>query len=436
MQQDSRAVPEHSLDATPTPTQAAISTPFKSSPPAAASRSAAASWPRLVGISLVVLLFVVAGTAYGTYAMWRNSGQLAAGLIIQGEPVGGLTQQQASARLQKRFGRLFLEVQTPQRPYKMSLRELGGTPQITRVTQNAYWYGRSGNVISNVVRMWTTRGAEHRVALPVTWNKSQLRRKMSIVARNYQVAPRDAALQVAGGQVQVIPEVEGRTINLGDTLQKLQRGYYLGLPATTATVRALKPRLTAADLEGSDVKMAEYTTRFNPGERGRTTNVRIAARAIDGRVLMPGELYSFNASTGERTSRKGYRTAHIFVRKPGASESEIVDGLGGGVCQVSSTLFNAVRKANQKKGRRLKIVERNSHSLPVVYVPSGLDATVAWPYKDFKFRNKFSHPVYLRSAVRGSRLSISVWGRVPHSLDNNALPADAVNTPERHAETF
>src|SRR5687767_8091286 len=77
------------------------------------------SWPRIIGISMLVLLVALAGVAYGTYATWRNSGQLAAGLIIQGEDVGGLKEQEARKRLEKRFGRLFLEVQTPERSYKL-----------------------------------------------------------------------------------------------------------------------------------------------------------------------------------------------------------------------------------------------------------------------------------------------------------------------------
>src|SRR5690606_4254857 len=126
-----------------------------------------------------------------------------------------------------------------------------------------------------------------------------------------------------------------------------------------------------------DVELGRYTTSFNPGLRGRTTNVRLASEAINGKVLMPGERFSFNSITGERTIKKGYRIAHIFVRKPGQTESEIVDGVGGGICQVSSTLYNAVRKTNNKTDSKLAIIERNNHSLPVNYVPSGLDATVA-----------------------------------------------------------
>jgi vancomycin resistance protein YoaR len=127
--------------------------------------------------------------------------------------------------------------------------------------------------------------------------------------------------------------------------------------------------------------------------------------------------------------------AHIFVRLPGKEKSEIVDGRGGGVCQVSSTLYNAVRKTNNKTDDRLAIIERNNHSLPVSYVPSGLDATVAWPHKDFRFRNTFPHPVYLRAQVSGSRLKISVWGRVPEDTSSITASTDGATATETFADS-
>ena len=185
-------------------------------------------------------------------------------------------------------------------------------------------------------------------------------------------------------------------------------------PALEAvTVHRTEPHIAIANLEGSDVKLEQYTTSFNRGLVGRTRNIHVAAEAVNGRVLLPGQTFSFNASTGERTAAKGYRMAHIFERQPGEEEAQVVDGLAGGTCQVSSTLFNAIRKSNQKVDSKLKIVQRETHSLPVTYVPRGLDATVAWPYRDFKFRNTLPNPIYLRTDVNGSRLTVSVWARVP-----------------------
>ncbi|HEX8237229.1 MAG TPA: VanW family protein [Abditibacteriaceae bacterium] len=390
-------------------------------------------WLRTAAFSLLALGVVAAGASYGAYSMWLNSGRIAPGVIVQGEHLGGLTAQDARRRLTERFDRLFIEVKTPQRSFKMSVKELGGQPQIQEAVKNAYWFGRSQGVVHNVWNVMSARQNEKRLTLPVRWNKDRLRQKMWTVARLYNQEPQDATLQVTEIGADVIEGRSGRKLNVGETLLQLQKKYYAGLPAVEATVRAVKPRITAANLAGTDIQLGEYRTRFNAGEWGRTRNIYVAAASIDGQVLMPGETFSFNQSTGERTWDKGYRMAHIFERKPGKTEAEVVDGLAGGVCQVSSTLYNAVRKSKDKVGRGLRIVERNYHSLPVTYVPPGFDATVAWPIKDFRFRNSLGHPVYLRAVVNGSRLNVSIWGRVPDSAQVATVPASDTDSQSQNS---
>ncbi|HEX8835274.1 MAG TPA: VanW family protein [Abditibacteriaceae bacterium] len=390
-------------------------------------------WAKRIGIGLGAAVVLAAGISYGAYTSWAGSGNIASGVNIQGEPVGGLSRAEAKRRLEKRFGRLFVNVETPARSYRVSLSELGGVPKFDAAVYAAYRYGREGATLANVVRVWKARGAEHRLALPVEWNKTDLRRKMWLIATQYNQPAQDAKLTVTDEGVQVIAEREGRKLNVGETLAQLQKKYYVGMPTVAATTIEAKPRVVAASLAGSDVKLGEYTTRFDRGLSGRTRNIRVASAEVDGKILMPGEAFSFNETTGRRTWAKGYRMAHIFETKPGEDKAEVVDGLAGGVCQVSSTLYNAVRKANQKAGRRIKIVERNYHSLPVSYVPTGLDATVAWPSKDFRFRNTFEHPIYLRSKVRGSRLIISVWGRVSGNTDAITVDPDQL---DRRAENL
>jgi vancomycin resistance protein YoaR len=360
-----------------------------------------------------MLLVVAGGAAYGAYSSWLSGNRIAPGLYIQGEPVGGLTAKEAQKRLEKRFGRLFVEFKTPERGYKLALKQVGGQPQFNRAVLNAYYYGRGGNPVQNVWKVFAARNEPVSLKLPVKWDKARMRQTMHVVARNYYQKPQDASLQVTGDSVQVIADQRGQAINVGATLLGLQKKYFIGLPSVPAVTKSVRPRLVAADLAGQDVLLGTYTTRFDSGLWGRTRNIYVAAETVNGKVLMPNQVFSFNQSTGERTWDKGYRMAHIFERKPGKTEAEVVDGLAGGVCQVSSTLFNAVRKSNRKVDGNLRIVERNYHSLPVTYVPSGLDATVAWPAKDFRFRNTLPHPIYLRTNVVGSRLTITVWGRVP-----------------------
>jgi vancomycin resistance protein YoaR len=341
--------------------------------------------------------------------------------------VGGLSQQEAEQRLEARFGRLFLALNSETRPFKVSLSELGGSPMIDAVVHKAYQIGRDGSLVSNFLRVYGSRATGERFALPVTWDKSALVAKLYTINHLYKEDPRDAQLQITGRGVEVVPEKTGRAMNIGETAAQIQKKYYIGLKELDLVSREVQPTLTAASLAGKDVELAHYTTNFNSGLVGRTRNIHVAAAAIEGSVLMPGETFSFNSKTGERTFEKGYRMAKIFERKPGEEEAEVVDGLAGGVCQVSSTLFNAVRKLNAQTDGGVKVVERHHHSLPVTYVPTGMDATVAYPALDFRFRNSLSHPVYLRTAIHGSRLTISVWGRVPEGTSTQLASFDGKN---------
>lgn len=411
------------------PSQLSPSLPVAEETPVARKRR----WPLFLGLGVCGIAVVGGGAlvgAYSSYSAWQSSAQLAPNIFINGEAVGGLSKHEAQSRLEKRFGRLFLDVQTPQRTFKLSLNELGGTPKFAEVVEKAYKVGRDSGTIENFLVIFGAQTGERRYALPIEWEKDSLKRKLYTVNYLYKTAPKSAELKVSGAGVQVVPETLGRALNIGATAENLQKRYYLGLREVEATTRLVKPRLLAADLRGRDVKLEEYTTRFNPGDRGRTKNVIVAAQAVSGAVIMPDETFSFNSMTGERTAHKGYRMAHIFITKPGESEAEVADGLAGGTCQVSSTLYNAVRKTNNKTEGGLKIVERNHHSLPVTYVPRGLDATVAWPGKDFRFRNTFPHPVYLKTVINGSRLTVSVWARV---TDGGEAPITA-QLPEDSTE--
>lgn len=365
----------------------------------------------IVGVCLVV----AGGVGYGAYAKWHDSGKIASHYFVQGEDIGGLTPIVAMQRLQNRFGRLFVTIHVPGRDFKLSLSQLGGGLQDGYVVHQAYQYGRNGNLIANLWHFWFSTKKEKRKALPWSWDEDKLRRAMWTVAGIYNQKPRDAYLEIKNGKAQVVAEQLGRTLDVPEAIDTIQQKYFPGLAEVDVPAETKEPKIREADLQGNDVILGKYTTTFNPAVRGRTTNVRLAAAAVDGKVLMPGETFSLNKSTGERTPAKGYRVAKIYVKKTGEVKAEVVDGVGGGVCQVSSTLYNAVRRANEKSSGRLKIVQREHHSLPVHYVPPGLDATVAWPYKDFRFRNDYSFPVYMHTEVAGSKLIISVWGRVPDS---------------------
>ncbi len=380
----------------------------------------------IFGVLAILVLTTAGGVAVGSYNNWSNSQQIAPNVRIAGEPIGGMTRDQAIARLNERFGKLAFTLKTDDKNVVLGLSDIGGRPSIVPTVDKALAIGRAENALHNFTRVFGSEVKSRSFVLPVEWNRGALTSRLQIVNEQYARPAVDARLvTVSGATPRVTAESTGRALDVSATADAIQKSYYLGVSDIPAVTRVVAPQIMATDLDGRDVKLGQYRTDYNGGIAGRTANIHVACRAIDGQVLMPGEVLSFNGLTGERTYKKGYRMAHIFLREKGQDESQVVDGLAGGVCQVSSTLYNAVRKTNaQSAGKPLKIVERNSHSLPVTYVPSGRDATVAWPSKDFKFRNDNNFPVYVRTKAGNGNLTISIWGRVPQ---NQALPVSLEN---------
>ncbi|MGI6102855.1 MAG: VanW family protein, partial [Bacillota bacterium] len=146
--------------------------------------------------------------------------------------------------------------------------------------------------------------------------------------------------------------------------------------------------------------MGEFATAFDPENLERTYNLKLSTNSINGYVLLPGEIFSFNRVVGPRTPARGYKQADVIV------SGRLVPDYGGGVCQVSSTLYNAVLRAD------LQVIERQNHSLILNYIEPGTDATVSYGYLDFSFKNSTKSPVVLGAWVEDNRVEIALLGRV------------------------
>lgn len=160
------------------------------------------------------------------------------------------------------------------------------------------------------------------------------------------------------------------------------------------------PKKTVEDLgeEAFPDKLATFTTRYDPSNKNRANNVSISADKIDGTIIMPGETFSYNQTVGERTIAAGYKEAGAY------SGGRVVQDVGGGICQTSSTLYNAVLLAN------LEIVDRTNHQFLTSYVEAGKDATVTWGGIDFKFKNSRSYPIKIEASAKNGVCEMSIYG--------------------------
>ncbi|HHU76096.1 MAG TPA: VanW family protein [Firmicutes bacterium] len=211
------------------------------------------------------------------------------------------------------------------------------------------------------------------------------------LCRESLIRPRNAYLDPLSGEV--LPEQPGKKIDVQKTVELVMGSR----PRTTVypVIIDLDPEITADLLEGISQRKGSYATGFGNGGRGE--NIRIAALALHNYLLLPGEVFSFNRATGPRVAERGYKLAPIIVG------GTIVPGYGGGVCQVSTTLYNAVLNS------KLQVVQRFPHSRPVGYVPRGRDATVS-EHLDFKFRNNTDGLILIKTSAYGYRLVVEIWG--------------------------
>lgn len=214
---------------------------------------------------------------------------------------------------------------------------------------------------------------------------------------------RPARVFYNNGQFVRVPEVVGFTLD-EESFKKM-------IPAAVTTGQSIEVPLIEAEkkvpdeqLEQINEVVSEFSTRFPVRQTSRNTNLKAASQKIDGIVLAPGEKFSFNGAVGRRTLKNGFKIAGVY--KNGKHDQ----GVGGGICQVSSTLYNAALFAN------LKIVRRQNHSMPVAYLPVGRDATVDYGAIDLVFENNYDTPIAVSSTFAPGKLTFRILGKKDPSL--------------------
>lgn len=269
------------------------------------------------------------------------------------------------------------------------------------------------------------------VPLPITIDaKLTLARLLDIKAET-DLPASDAKIDVDARKVQ--PEQVGHRLDVYATLARIEAGLRDGVAEVDAAVINDVPSVVAASLAGIkfDHVLGWFETRYTPGKKSedRTFNLRLAASKLDGRVVMPGEVFDFNAVVGPRDEAHGYRVATVIA------QGELVDGLGGGTCQISGTLHAAAFFAG------LEVVERYPHSRPSSYIKMGLDATVSYPNITYRFRNPFDVPIVLREKVAAGivraeilgperKLTVSFFRRIDGILPFEEVERESAKLPE------
>lgn len=252
--------------------------------------------------------------------------------------------------------------------------------------------------------------------MPVSLDAESLRAWLELHKRAVDRPAKDATLDPDTGDV--VPERAGRALDVWATLDRVAEALATDARHVAVVVETRTPLRTADELAHADVStvVGEFETPYNgSGDAAeRTHNLRVAASKIDGLVLMPGETFDFNGVVGERSLANGFKPAPVIAG------GELVDGVGGGACQIAGTLHAAAYFAG------LEIVERVPHSRPSSYIKLGLDAAVAWPNVNFRFRNDRDFPILVRLTVHGGWVRAELRGAERRELVSFVRRVDEV----------
>ena len=352
----------------------------------------------IIASSLIVATGVTAGAVSNSIA---DSDKIVSGVNYEGQPLAGMNESAAQNFFQNVAAQKIqpLVFQYGNEQFQITPQEIGWTPQIDKAVADAESYGRGGTFFENLSSQINSMSKKPTVALTANYNENLLNEKISEIAAKIDTQPENAFVSLNGDTIEKIPGVIGKKLDqtkLAESLKDPLTNLNLANGVIPLEPEEIQPFITTEDVAQIDTILGEYTTYYYPGNRGY--NIWLAADSISNKIVKTGWEFSFNDTVGPRSYAAGYANAPVIVN--GKTE----DGVGGGVCQVSSTLYNAVLLAG------LTPTERTPHFFPSSYVSAGRDATVAEDYIDFKFRNDLPHPVYIKTYASGSELTVCILG--------------------------
>ncbi len=350
-----------------------------------------------LGIGAAVCLLVILTLVI----RFRNSDTICRGVSVATVDIGGMSKDEAGRIVQswaKKQASKHITLVALDRRWSGAQGDMGIRVDWPEAVDRAFAIGRSDFSLNSIICALTTRGKGKSIAPKMLIDDSRLEKTLRKVALAVNAPHKDARLRIENSKLEIDQDVFGLQLEEKASQVAISKAIKAGQNLIQLPIVPDPPEVTAKDASGINTLLASFSTPFNRGTVGRTHNLTLAAKSIDGVILMPGGVFSVNDTVGPRLAKRGYRIAQIFVK------GRLEDGLGGGVCQVSSTLFNAALLAG------LTIKERSPHSQVVPYVSAGRDATVAYGSTDFRFENSAKHPIGIISMVQGSRLVVQIYG--------------------------
>lgn len=358
----------------------------------------------LLGIGLIIF-----GGSYlllYRYVHQVSKDEICAGVFIGDVDVSGMKAKEAETAIldqQKIYNSKKLTLYVDDERAESTFDEFGvAIKDRDKLIKEAVDYGKKGSMWKRY-RLMKKLKKEDKV-IPVTY---RIDKEATEAILNERCVPlgvpaSEATITRDGDEFVITEEQPGTTVNMEESLTKIKKFLNTKWDGEDGEIKLAmkvdKPRVTKEELETIEDKLGSYTTNCGTGG-GRVQNIESGAGHMNGDVILPGEEYSANAQMEPYTEENGYTMAGSY------ENGEVVQSMGGGICQVSTTLYNAVILAE------LEITQRQPHSMTVNYVEPSMDAAIAGDYKDLKFQNNYDTPVYIESIIWGGKITFNIYGK-------------------------
>ncbi len=353
-----------------------------------------------VSIAAVALISVL---SYISFFNKKYSNTIFPGVSVNNVDISGKTKEEAKSLLEDSFkldsSRVKIVIKTPEKEYPLVLSKINAKYDISEVVNEAYNYGKDLNMFKKHEIIKNPIAKNY--PLTLSYDKEEVKNFITDIEKEVNQDAVNAKLSmIYSGKFQISNDKSGiklKSDELTATLTSSLSGQLSKDIIIEAPMEETKAAVTAEQLKSIDTKIVAYATNFAGSAAGRANNIKLATKTVNGTLLMPGEVFSFNGVVGPRTAQKGYMEAGVIIG------NKFDSGIGGGICQVSSTLYNAVLRGG------LNALERRNHSLPVGYLERGMDATVDYGSIDFKFKNTTDYPIYIEGVINDTNVGFNLY---------------------------
>lgn len=313
------------------------------------------------------------------------------------------TKAEAIDLLQEKYGDIVLKkkinIKAIDKTYTIDYLKLNAKYNIEDAVNEAYSYGKSLNALEKYKLIKNPEPMQYK--LKFSYEAKPVKDLIADMQKEIDKSPINASIQmISSGKFSITPDKRGVKLNsekLEQTILEKINGDITGDIELQAPIDDVQASITSDKLSKINTKVSSFSTNFSGSSANRASNIILATKSINGKVFMPGETFSFNDVVGQRTAQKGYKEAPVIVG------NKLDSGLGGGICQVSTTLYNAVIRAN------INATERSHHTLPSHYIGLGMDATVDYGNIDYKFKNTLNFPIFIEGYAQGTKLVFNVY---------------------------